>query len=143
MNTVDNPAAAAAAEDQRIGAFENFDPFNVIETAIILHIVAHAIEEKVGRRVLAAQGDLIAIALALPDSYARDIMKDISERIMRLILQLFAGNNVNSLGDIQQRRVGFCRCDRIGRDITFAGTGYDYRAAVVVKRGVVGHNGTG
>src|SRR5262249_6843280 len=46
-HTVDNASATAAAEDQSIGSLQRFNPLEVVEVAIILDVVAHAIEEEI------------------------------------------------------------------------------------------------
>ena len=47
-DAVDDPAAAAAAEDHRVGALEHLDPVDIVEVAEILNVVAHAVDEEVG-----------------------------------------------------------------------------------------------
>ncbi len=63
-DAIDDAAAAAAAENHRIGALEHLDPVDVVEVAEILDVVADAVDEEVGGGVVAAQGELVAVALA-------------------------------------------------------------------------------
>ena len=120
LHAVDNAATAAATEDQGIRPFQYFDPFDVIKPAIILDIIAHAIQKEVSGGVLPAQGNLVAVAFALAHSRAGHIAQYVRQRMMRLIVQLLAGHDVDGLRNIDQRRVGFCRGNRIGRKIALA-----------------------
>ena len=132
LHAVDNAAAAAATKDKGIRPFENFDPFDVVQTAIILDIVTHAIEEEVSGGVLPTQRNLVAIAFTLAHCCPRNIAQDVRKRMMCLIIQLIAGHDVDGLGNIHQRRVGFCSCNRIGRKIAITQARYDDRPAVII-----------
>ena len=61
---VDDSAAAAAAEDHRVGPLQNLDPVDIVEVAEILDVVADPVDEEIGRARIAAQHDLVAIAFA-------------------------------------------------------------------------------
>ena len=63
-DAVDDAAAAAPAEDQRVGALQHLDPLDVVEGAVILRVVAQAVEVEVGGGLLAADEDLVPVALA-------------------------------------------------------------------------------
>ena len=63
-HAVDDSAAAAAAEDHRVGSFQHLDAVDIVEIAEILDVVAHAIDEEVGRARIAAQHERVAIAFA-------------------------------------------------------------------------------
>ena len=78
LHPVDNPAATATSENQSIRSLQYFDPLYVIDTAIILNIVAHTIEKKVRRRILTTQCDLVSIAFPLAHSGACDIAQNIT-----------------------------------------------------------------
>ena len=70
-HAVDDSAAAAAAEDHRVRALQRLDALEVVEVAVVLHVVAHAVQEEVGGRAVAADDDLVAVVLALVDLDAR------------------------------------------------------------------------
>ena len=53
-NAVDEAAGATAAEDQRVGAFQNFDALDGLEVAERLDVIADAIDEEVGSGGIAA-----------------------------------------------------------------------------------------
>ena len=105
-DAVDHTAAAAAPEQQGIGAFEHFDPFDVIERAIVLRIVADAVEVEIGSRRLTADRDLIAVALALIENDTRDIAQRIIELFEPLIVEPLAPQRRDTLRRIEQRGAG-------------------------------------
>ena len=78
-HSIDHAAAAAAAEDESVRALENLDAFEIVEIAEILDVVAHAVEKEVGCRVIATQGDLVAVPLALSDQHAGRITHGIGD----------------------------------------------------------------
>ena len=118
LHAVDDPATAAAAENQRVGALEDFHPFDVVEPAVVLDVIANAIEEEVGSGILAAQSDLIAVALALADGGPRNIAQDVGQAALGLIVKLFAGDDLDALRNVDQRGVGLGCGPRIGGAIT-------------------------
>ena len=102
----------------------DFNPLDIIERPEILDIIANTIDEEVGSSILPPDGDLVAIAFALPDRCAGRVAKNIANILKRLIIKLFAGHHRNGLRRINQRRIGFQAC-AADRDITFFLTGYD------------------
>ena len=64
-DAIDDPAAATASEDHRVGALVRLNPIDVVETAVILGIVAQPVDEKICRAAVAAQNDLVSVAFAL------------------------------------------------------------------------------
>src|SRR6185369_8005217 len=71
QHAVDDSAAAAAAENHRVGALQDLDPVDIIEIAEILDVVAHPVDEEVGGAAVAAQHDRVAIALARVEARTR------------------------------------------------------------------------
>ena len=47
-HAVENAASAAAPEQQRVGAAQNFDLFEVVEPAVIFNVIAHAVDKEIG-----------------------------------------------------------------------------------------------
>ena len=80
QHPVDDPAAAAAPEDHRVGAFQHLDPVDIVEIAEILDVVANAIDEEVGGAAVAAKHDLVAIALAAAIGGAGHEIEQIGDR---------------------------------------------------------------
>ena len=118
-NAVDEAAGATAAEDQRVGAFQNFDALDGIEVAEILDVVADAIDEEVGSGGIAAQDGRIAVALTLGDPGAGHVARDVADAVHGLIVDEFAGDDADGLGDIDEGGVGLG-----GRDAALAGVGF-------------------
>ena len=79
-------AAAAAAEDHRVGALQRLHAFEVVEIAIILDVVAHAVDEEVGGRAVAADDDLVAVVLALVSGDAGHVAHDVADAHHHLVL---------------------------------------------------------
>ena len=118
-NAVDEAAGATAAEDQRVGAFQNFDTVDGIEVAEIGDIVADTIDEEVGSGGIAAQDGRIAVALTLGDPGAGHVARDVADAVHGLIVDEFAGDDADGLGDIDEGGVGLG-----GRDAALAGVGF-------------------
>ena len=72
-DAVDDAAGAAAAEDHRVRALERLDAVDVVEVAEVLDVVAHAVDEEVGGRAVAAEDRRVAVALALRHADARHV----------------------------------------------------------------------
>ena len=51
---VHDPAAASAPEHHGVRALQGFDAIEVVEVAVVLHVVAHAVQEEVGGGAVAA-----------------------------------------------------------------------------------------
>ena len=47
-DAVDHAAGPAAAEHQRVRSLENLDPVQIVQIAVVLHVVANAVDEEVG-----------------------------------------------------------------------------------------------
>ncbi len=134
LHAVDDPAPAAAPEDQRIGALEDLHPLDVVEVAVVLHIVAHPIEEEVGGGVLSAQGDLVAVSLALADGGAGYIAQHVGDRSVGLILELFARHHGDALGHVEQRGIGLGGGDGIDRAVTLGLADHEYGLLILYGR---------
>ena len=110
-DAVDDPAAAAAAEDHRVGAFEYLDPVEIVEVAEILGVVAQAVDEEIGGGVVAAQGQLVAIGLAGAGRRAGNEHQEVGDRAQRLVLDLRFGHDRDRLGHVAQRGEGLSPAD--------------------------------
>jgi len=51
-DAIDHAASAATAEHHRVRPFQRFDAIDVVQVTVILHVVADAIDEEVGRRAV-------------------------------------------------------------------------------------------
>jgi hypothetical protein len=116
-DAVDDAAAAAAPEDHRIGAFEDLDALGVVEIAIVLDVVAHAVDEEVRGRGIAAQRRRIAVAFALAHGHAGHVAHDIGHRAHALIGDDIVRDDGDRLGHVAQRRVRAGRGRQIALDV--------------------------
>jgi hypothetical protein len=98
-----------------------------------LDVVAHAIDEEVRRRVVAAQRRLVAMALALAGGGAGHEAQRIGDRQDRLIIEPVAGEHGDRLRHIEQRRVGARRCAGAGDGIALVAGRGDGDEAVVLR----------
>ena len=53
-DAVDDAAAAATSEDQGVRPLQDLEALDIVEVAVVLGVVADAVDEEVGRGVLAA-----------------------------------------------------------------------------------------
>ena len=104
-HAVHDAARPAAAEDHRIRALQDLDAIEVVQVAVVLDVVAHAVEEEVAGRAVAAQDDRVAVALALRHARARDVARDVHEALHGLVLDQVAGDHGDRLRHVDERRV--------------------------------------
>ena len=64
-DAVDDAATAPATEHHSVWPLQRLDPLDVVQVAVVLHIVAYAVDVEIGRRTVPPNDDLIAIVLAL------------------------------------------------------------------------------
>ena len=108
-DAIDDPAAAAAPEDQRIGALQHFDALEIVQPAIILDVVAQPVDEEIGGAVLAAQDDRVAMPFARGDARPRYRAHDIGDRAHALVVDALLGDDADRLRDVLERAVGLGR----------------------------------
>ena len=96
----------------------DLDSLDIIERPKILDVIADTIDKEIGSGILSSDGDLVAVALALPDRCAWRVTENIANILKRLVIKLFAGDNRNGLGRIDKRRGGF-QARAADRDIAF------------------------
>ena len=104
-HAVHDAARPAAAEDHRVRALQDLDAVEVVQVAVILDVVAHAVEEEVAGRAVAAQDDRVAVALALRHARARHVARDVREALHRLVLDQVARDHGDRLRNVDERRV--------------------------------------
>ena len=104
-HAVHDAACAAAAEDHRVRALQDLDAVEVVQVAVVLDVVAHAVEEEVAGRAVAAQDDRVAVALALRHARARHVARDVHEALHGLVLDQVTRDHGNRLRHVDERRV--------------------------------------
>src|SRR6185503_7013853 len=92
----------------RVRTFERFDTLDVIEVAIVLHVVAHSIQEEISARAVTANDDLIAIVLTLVRRNTRNISDNVRNARHRLIANLFFGDYGDRLRNVAERCQRLC-----------------------------------
>ena len=112
-DAVDQTACAAATKEQRIGAAQNFDLFQIIERAVILNIVADTIDEEVGCRADPAEDDCVAVAFALRAIHAGRIVNDLPDRGKATNGDLIGRHDGEALRHVDNRRRRAKRIDLI------------------------------
>src|SRR5262245_63186619 len=85
---VDDAAAAATAEDHGVRALQHLDPLNIVEVAEILDVIAQSVDEEIGGAAVAAQNDLVAVALAGASRSSRHEVEHVGDGPQLLILDL-------------------------------------------------------
>ena len=108
-DAVDHAAGTAAAKDHGVRAFQRLDALDVVEVADVLHVVAHAVDEQVRGRAVAAQDGCVAIALALRNADAGDIADRRRSGCSALVADLLLRHHGDRLRDVAQQRVGLGR----------------------------------
>jgi len=114
-DAVDDAAHAAAAENHGIGAFEDLEPFDIVEIAVGLDVVADAIDEEIAGRRITAEHQRLTIALALRRENTGDIADGIANAGRGLVRDLLHCHHVDRLRHVDQRRVGAHRRNAPGR----------------------------
>ena len=112
-DAVDHATAAATAEDHRIRAFQRFDAFHVVGVADVLHVIAHAIDEEIRGRAVAAHDRSVAVAFALGDADAGHVAQGIGEAGHRLVGDQLVGDHGHCLRHVEQGGIGFRRAARL------------------------------
>ena len=106
-HAVQQPTGAAAAEDHRVRTLERFDALDVVGVAVVLHIIAHAVDEEIRGRTVAAEHQPVAIAFALGNTDARHVAHRVGHALHSLVPHLLLGDHADRLRHILQRGIGF------------------------------------
>src|SRR5262249_29997900 len=85
---VDHASATTAAEDHGVGTSQNLYAIHVVEIAIILNVVPHAIKKEVRGRAVTPKDDLVTIIFALMGGNAGHITNYVADAQHLLILDL-------------------------------------------------------
>ena len=110
-DAVDDAAGAAAPEDHRVRSLERLDPLEVIEVAVVLHVVAHTVDEEVRGRAVAADDHLVAVVLPLVHHHARHVAEDVADAHHHLVPDQFLGDDGDRLRHVAERRGGLGGAD--------------------------------
>ena len=70
------------------GPFQGLDPFEIVEIAIVLDVIAHAVHKEIRGRTVAADDDLVTIVFALVRGHARYIAHHVGDAHHHLVADL-------------------------------------------------------
>jgi hypothetical protein len=101
---IDDAPAPAPAEDHRVRSLERFHALEVVEVAVVLDVVAHAVQEEIRGRVVAADDDLVAVVLPLVRPHPREVADDVGHARHELVLDELLRGDGDGLRDVPQRR---------------------------------------
>ena len=101
-DAVDHAAAPAAPEDHRVGPFQRFNTIEVVEVAVVLHVVPDAVDEEICRRALAANNQLIAVVLALVGHDPRHIADNVGHAGHQLVAHQLLRDDRDRLGHVAE-----------------------------------------
>jgi hypothetical protein len=104
--TVDQPAGRATAEDHRVGSLEHLDAVDVVKVAVVLDVIAHAVDVEVARGADAAEDGRLPVALALGEAHARHVSRRLGQALRRLVAHLLLRDDGDGSRRVAQRRVG-------------------------------------
>ena len=105
-DAVDDAAGAAAAEDHAAGTLEGFEALDVVEIAVVLDVVAEAIDEVVAGGAVAAEDDRVAVALALGGADTRDVADGVADAGDGDVIEQTPGEDADGLRGVDERGVG-------------------------------------
>ena len=91
--------------------------FEIVERAVILDVVANAIDEEVGGRPHAAENDGVPVAFALGAVHARRVGDDVADAGEATFVDFLDRQNRDALWDVDDWRRRFQRIDLIGIEI--------------------------
>ena len=111
---VDDPARAAASEQERIGPAQDFDLLQIVKRAVILDIIAHPVDEEIGGRAHSAKDYGIAVAFALGCVYTGGVVDNLRDGIKAALGNLVRGNDRQALRHINDRCRAAQSVDLIG-----------------------------
>ena len=105
-HAVDHAACAATTKSHAARPFQHFDALQVVEVALVLRIVTHAIDEEVGCGIDPAQHRLVAVTLTLPHQRAGHVTQHIGHAGHRLIFHQLGWHDLHRCRHFLERRVG-------------------------------------
>ena len=103
-HAIDDATCPAAAEDHRVGPLERLDAIDVVDVAVVLHVVAHPVDEEISGRTVAAHDDLIAVVLSLMGRDAGHVADHVADAHHQLIPDQFLRHDGDRLRHVAQRR---------------------------------------
>ena len=103
-DTIDHAAPAAPAKDHGVGTQQHLDALGIVEVAVVLDVIADAIDEEVRRGGIAPQAWGIAVPLALADGGTRNVAQDIGHGLHGLVPDQLGRHHPDGLRDVPEFR---------------------------------------
>ncbi|MCY1396103.1 hypothetical protein D9M71_110630 [compost metagenome] len=128
-HAVDQAAGGAAAIEHGGRALDHFDALDVGEVAEVEGVVTHAVDEHVADGAEAANGDLVALAIAVGEADAGDVLQHVFQGLGPLVLDHALGHDVDSLGDVAQRRIDLQGATALGGLVALLFIGTSHRSS--------------
>src|SRR5262245_43326786 len=89
--SIHNATTAAPAEDHGVRPLQRLDAVEVVKVPVVLHIVAPTVEEKICRRTVSADDELVSIVFALVNVNPRNVAHDVRDTGHGLVSDQFIG----------------------------------------------------
>ena len=105
-DAVEHASGTAATKDHAAGALRHFEAFDVVEIAVVLDVVAEAIDEVVAGGTVATEDDGVAVALALGGAKAGDVAGGFADAGRGGIAEELLGEDGDGLRRVEERSVG-------------------------------------
>jgi hypothetical protein len=86
-------------DDHGVWALEGFNALYIVGVTVILHIVAHPVDEQVVRGCVAAEHEAVTVAFALGGAKSRHIADGFGHRLDRLVVDLLLADHCYRLGN--------------------------------------------
>ena len=103
-DTIDHTAAAAPAKDHGVGTQQHLDALGIVEVAVVLDVIADAIDEEVRRGGVAPQARGVAVPLALADGGTRNVAQDVRHGLHGLVPDQLGRDHPDGLRDVPEFR---------------------------------------
>ena len=103
-DTIDHATPAAPAKDHGVGAQQHLDALCIVEVAVVLDVIADAIDEEVRRGGVAPQAWGVAVPLALADGGTRNVAQDVRHGLHGLVPDQLGRDHPDGLRDVPEVR---------------------------------------
>ncbi|MCY1433467.1 hypothetical protein D9M71_494950 [compost metagenome] len=124
-HTVDQATGGTTAIEHGGRALDHLHSLDVGEVAKIQGVVADTVDEHVADGAETADGDLVALAVAVGQAHAGHVLQHVFHGLGALVLDHALGHHVDRLRDIAQRCIDLQRALALGGLVAllFKGTG--------------------
>ena len=89
-HAIDDTTHAATTEEHTVRTLEGLDPLDVVQVAVVLDVIAQAVDEQISRSAAAAEHRVVAIAFTLRDADPRHVAHHVGEVLHVLVIDQLA-----------------------------------------------------